>query len=407
MARRKAIVPAITQETIPAKQLYAVKGQSFHAVELPRIYETNGKEWVSFGARNLFPAELIELYNTSAMHATAVNAITDGIVGGGIRIYGDEYVNTRAESLDEMFEKIALDYELFGGYALSIIWNKEGTRVAEMYHIPFHEVRSGKIDDETQEVEQYYHSLDWANTRKNVPKAYKSFDPTDNKKENSSQIYYVYKYVPGNNVYPFPTYIAALADIALDAKISVWHLANLQNGLSPSMFINFNNGVPPDLERRAIHNEIDKSFSGPENAGRYFLSFSNSAAEAMTVTTVDNANTDIYVSMEERISSRILTAHRVTSGLLLGIKDASGFSSNADEIRTAYGHFMGTVVEPKQKKITSSLEYVLRFFGMNVKLDIIPSRILAEPTATITRTVDGPNATETKTITDANSTSNI
>ena len=360
------------------ENLYSIQANSFNAVELPKIQEVRGKEYIKFGAANLFPQELIELYNTSAMHATAVNSITDGVKGEGLALVGGEYMNTNGETLDEIFEKISLDYVLFGGYSINVVWSKEGTKIAELYHIPFANVRSGKIDPDTDKVEEYYYSVDWKNERKHKPVAYKSFDPTDNKKDNASQIFYCFKYQPGNAVYPFPAYIAGLTDIDVDARVSRFHSQNLKQGLAPSMFLKFNNGIPSEEERRVIYNEIDNTFSGEENAGRFFLSFSEGSDKALEVQTIDNANDDYYITLEQRISSRILTAHRITSPLLVGIKDANGFSSNADEIKVAYGHFMGTVVEPKQKKITSSLEYILKFMGLTFNLEVIPSTIVVE-----------------------------
>jgi hypothetical protein len=96
----------------------------------------------------------------------------------------------------------------------------------------------------------------------------------------------------------------------------------------------------------------------------------------MEVTPIESANDDYYVTLEQRITSRILTAHRITSPLLLGIKDAAGFSNNADEIKVAYNHFQGTVVEPKQKTILKSFGWPLKFAGFNVALTVTPNEIL-------------------------------
>ena len=355
--------------------LYSVKGSQFSAVELPEVKEVRGKDYMKFGAKNLFPQELIELYNTSAMHATAVNAITDGIKGEGIEMIGDEYINMQGETIDDIFGKVALDYTLFGGYALNVVWNKEGNKIAEIYHLPMANVRSGK-ENEDGEVTEYFYSTDWANTRKHEPKAYRAFDPTDNKKDNASQIYYVFDYQPGQQFYPLPSYTGALTDLDLDARISRFHNQNLKQGLNPSMMIQFRSGIPTPEERRAIYREIDETFSGEDNAGRFFLSFSR-PGEEMQVTPIESANDDYYTTLEQRITSRILTAHRITSPLLLGIKDASGFSNNADEIEVAYAHFQGTVVEPKQQTILKSFGWPLKFAGFNVSLQVEPNKILA------------------------------
>lgn len=358
--------------------LYSIKGGEFQAIHTPTTKEIRGKDWVYFGEDNLYPQRLIDLYDSSAMHHTAVQAIKDGIIGEGIKLIGDEYINSKGETVDELFEKIALDYSLYQGYTLNLIWNKEGTRIAEIYHLPLSNVRSGKMDDE-DEVVEYFYSSDWTNTRKYKPQPYRAFDPTDTKGDNASQIYYCKNYTPGNDFYPLPEYQGAVNDIDLDARVSRFHNSNISNGLAPSMFIQFRNGKPTPEERRDIYREVEETFSGEDNAGRFFLAFSEPGKE-MQVTPVENANDDYYITLEERISSRILTAHRITSPALLGISKGSGFSSVADEIRVAYAHFEGTVIEPKRKKILSTYGYILKLTGFNVGMEVQPSEILVEET---------------------------
>jgi hypothetical protein len=369
--------------------IYAVNSSEFNAIEIPNISEVRGKEYMYFGGRNLFPERLIELYDTSAMHHTCVDSITAGIIGDGIETIGTEYINSNGETIDEIFEKISLDYTLYNGFAINVIWNKERTKIAEMYHLPFGNVRSGKPDEEDK-VNEYMFSTDWSNLRKYPYSTYRAFDATDNKGDNASQIYYCYGYTPGNEVYPYPAYIAALNDISLDAQVSRFHANNIANGLAPSMFIKFRNGVPTPEERRDVYKEIEKTFTGTENAGRFFLSFSEPGKE-MDVTPIESANDNYYLTLETRISSRILTAHRITSPLLLGLHDSvsSGFSSNSEEIKVAYAHFEGTVITPKRKKILSGFGYMLRLAGFNIALKVAPNTLV--PEAQITDTAPQTN----------------
>ncbi len=350
--------------------LYSIKGNKFEALDLPVIQEQRGKDYIKFGLDNLFPQTLIGLYDSSAMNHTCIDAIKDGIYGEGIKDYGSEYINSEGETIDDIFEKISLDYTLFGGYALNVIFNKEGSRIAEIYHLPFANVRSGKPDEEDH-IYSYYYSSDWSQIRKYKPVEYKAFDVTDNKKDNASQIYYCKNYNPGQEIYPLPAYIGGVNDIQLDARVSRFHNANISNGLAPSMFIQFRNGIPNPEERRDIFNSINDTFSGEDAAGRFFLAFSEPGKE-LQVTPVENANDEYYITLEQRITSRILTAHRITSPLLLGIKDGAGFSSNSDEIITSYSHFMNTVVRPKQTKVINTYGYILSLAGWNVKLEVEP-----------------------------------
>ena len=355
-------------------QKYVFRSQKFESISLPQIEEKRGKDWIDYGANNLYPDELINLFNNSAMHHTAIEAKVDGVVGEGIKEFGDVVVNTHQETLNEIFEKIVKDYELFGGYSINLVWSNDGTQIAEMYHLPFNNVRSGKVNEEEKVVE-YFYCQNWKQYRKYKPTSYPAYNPTDNKGDNASQVYYYYDYTIGNDYYPLPSYIGALNDIDLDGRIARWHNSNISNGLAPSMMLTFRNGIPTADEQQEIYRDIDNTFSGEENAGRFFVNFSEPGREP-TVETIENANDTYYITLEERISSRILTAHRITSPLLLGIKDASGFSSNADEIKIAYAHFIGTVIRPDRKKLLNSFNKLFKGMGYNVKLEIIPAEIL-------------------------------
>ena len=359
--------------------LYSVVAESFAAPALPIIKELTNKSWIYYGIDNLYPQELIELYNSSAMHRTCIEAIKDGIFGKGIENIGEEYVNLAGETIDDIFEKITLDYTLYSGYSLNVIWSKDKSKISEIYHLPFNNVRSGK-KDEDDEVVEYYYSSDWANLRKNKEVAYRSFSATDNAGDNASQIFYFYNYTPGNDYYTLPSYAAAVNSIILDAKVSRFHVNAITNGLAPSLFISFRNGIPNPESRKEVYESIQKSFASEENAGRFFLSFSD-ADNAPEVTPIEAANDDYMITLSDHIRRNILTSHRITSGALLGISDSSGFSSNADEIAVAYAHFEGTVVEPKRKKITQSFGYILKLAGYNVNIKVIPNRLIEIPAA--------------------------
>ena len=347
---------------------------NLEAINLPSFREVRGKDWITYGDKNMFPDKLIELLNTSAIHGTAINAKLDASVGEGIIEVGNNIINSKGETLNDIYEKIAYDFIVFGGYALNPIWNRGGDSIVELYHIPFANVRSGKLTEE-DEVEEYFYSSDWRNVRKYKPVRYKSFSTTDNKGDNASQIFYFYNYSPSSDVYPLPSYMGAVNDIELDARIARFHNANISNGMSPSLLINLPNGVPTPEEQRRLHQDLNDSFSGENNAGRVFLTFSDGQDRAPQLTPVEAANDSYYVVLEERISSRILTAHRITSPLLIGIRDGGGLGNNSEEIETAYTHFMSSVIQPIQKSLNKSLGVITRQMGMEEAIRVAPAKL--------------------------------
>ena len=356
------------------QERYAFKSRSFEAISLPAIQEKKGKDWIDFGSNNLYPDLLIELFNNSAMHHTAIEAKVDAVTGEGFRYFGDEIINSKGETIDEVFEKVATDYILFGGYSLNVIWSRDGSTIAECYHLPFNNVRSG-VMNEDEDVEHYYYSTNWSQFRKYKPVAYKSYSPTDNKGEDANQIYYCFDYTVGNFYYPLPAYVGAINSIDTDARVSRFHRSNLQQGLAPSMMLTFKNGIPTADEQANIWRDIERTFAGEDNAGKFFVNFSEPGREP-DLQAIENANDDYYITLSARLSQDILTSHRISSPLLLGIKDASGFSNNADEIQVAYNHFMGTVIVPMQKKLVKSFGKIINMTGRTVKLEIEPAEIL-------------------------------
>ena len=64
-----------------------------------------------------------------------------------------------------------------------------------------------------------------------------------------------------------------------------------------------------------------------------------------------------------------MVAHRVTSPLLLGIRDGnSGLGNNADEIKTASLLFHNITIRPYQDLIIESIESILAVNGISLKL---------------------------------------
>ena len=110
------------------------------------------------------------------------------------------------------------------------------------------------------------------------------------------------------------------------------------------------------------------------------MSFAQDRDHATEITPIQSANDDYYITLENRISSRILTGHRITSPLLLGIKDigTSGLGNNANEILVAAQHFTATVVVPIQKIMLKVFDRLLGYYGYDEELYIEPLSLFNE-----------------------------
>jgi len=345
---------------------------------VPVIYKDRGQPWFRYGSDNLYPQYITELYNKSAINRRCLQSKFLGVFGNGLKTIdpNQEIALERAndnESWNDVFEKVVLDYEIYSGFALNIVWNATGDKIESFYHIQFQDVRSGDFDLKSDRVEKYYYSSDWNKYKIHKPIQYQAFDPAK-AIELPTQILYFMDYQPGSRFYPLPSYAGGCSDIQIDIEVSTFHLSNLANGLSPSLWINFNNGVPDSNAQQDLYQEIASAYSGVENAGKFFATFSESKENSPEITPLPSANDDYYVNLETRITTRILSSHGITSPMLLGLyhEGSGGLGSNKDEIMVAYEHFKNTVLRPDIKAVIKPFDKLMKYSGYTTKLYVEP-----------------------------------
>ena len=180
------------------------------------------------------------------------------------------------------------------------------------------------------------------------------------------ELYYGKGYSPGKYYYGLPDWIPALQFSFVEAELSNLHINNIENGFLPLVMVNLNNGVPAPEERQTIESSIESKFTGTRNAGRFMLSFNDDAANKPTIDTIQTENLhEKYQYVAEYAQDRILVAHRVTSPLLFGIRTANnGFSSQSEEMMTAFSIMQTMTIQPFQQLVIEALSDALEFAGM-------------------------------------------
>lgn len=329
--------------------------------------ERGGKdEYVKFGEDNQFPQSTIELYNKSSVHGAAVNAIVQGIIGKGLTANVESYIdyaNKSGESWNDIYSKIALDYKLHGSFALEVIWSNDRTKI-QVHHIDFSYLRA-KEKDYRDKIPGYYISTQWdkiGRSRSVVNEDEATYLPVFNplaKVEEPHQIYVYKSYRPGQGYYPLPDYIGAYRVIELDVEVDNFHTCNIKNGLAPSLSITtFTNGSDDQL--RDIEAQLNANYGGSENAGSLMYIDVASKDEAPIITPIPQNGADgYYQNVNDMVTQKILTSHRITSPMILGIKTEGQLGGRAETI-DAYLLFQNTVIIPYQQTLLSCLEDLLR-----------------------------------------------
>jgi hypothetical protein len=150
------------------------------------------------------------------------------------------------------------------------------------------------------------------------------------------------------------------------------------------LMLNMNNGVPAPEERQTIEDLLYRKFTGTSNAGKFVLTFNDDPATKPTIDVIqiDNLH-EKFQYVAEYAQDRILVSHRVTSPLLFGIRTANnGFSSQSEEMKTAFSILQTMTISPFQNLILNSLDAALNEGGWdNMELyfeQLTPLAILAQ-----------------------------
>lgn len=304
--------------------------------------------WVYYGEHNLLPQYFIELFDNCAIHKAVVISKVNQIMGDGVVSLNNPMATinliNESENVSEVMRKCALDFMLFGGFALNVIWAKDRKSIAEIYHIDFSRVRSGKLNEDDK-IECYYYSPEWKNIRKYPPVEIKAFSQNEN---DPNQIYYYKNYIPSMSYYPIPDWSAGQRSMEIDIETKNFHMNNLRKGMVPSLWINYNNGIPGEEEQRDLVRALESQYGGTDNAGQAIISFNESQEQSPVITQIPrNDNDNYYQALSDDVTRSILSSHRVSSAELFGIA-TSGKLGGGNEITEHSEYFRKMVIMPYQ-----------------------------------------------------------
>jgi len=339
----------------------------------PQVVEDNRKQWVAYGDDNNYFQYLIDRYNGSATNNAIINGMSELIYGKGLYATDaqrkpDQYAQMKSLFSRTCMRKVTFDLKAMGQAAFQVIYNKDKSKIVQVEHMPIETLRFEKMNDDG-DVTGYYYSKDWTKIRK------RGFEPVripsfgHGAKGEGLEIYCIKPYRSGFYYYSPVDYQGGLPYAELEEEVANYHINNIKNGLSPSMLINFNNGVPTEEERELIERRIIQKFSGSSNSGKFILAFNDNKEMAASIEPVQLSDaSEQYQFLADESMRKLMVAHRVTSPMLMGIKDNTGLGNNADELKTASLLFHNTVVRPIQELILDACDDILAVNEVSLNL---------------------------------------
>lgn len=370
-------------------------------IEGSAITKPSGQGYVAWGKRNNMPSLLLDLYNQSPTHRSAVNFAVQSIVGGGLdleamKVEGYQIAPNYFNDWDSLLRNIALDYILFGSFAIQIIMNKD-RKTFSYWHIPLDKVRWPEYDEDGQ-ITYYYISNDWTELAKNPPVAVDAFDmKEDSKIEYGKPYLYVYRpYTPTMTYYTQPRYHAGIKSIQSEIEFCNFDLRSATNSFVPSGMLLLNS-VETDEERRGIIDNVQKLFVGTDNAAQVMIAFRNNAEEQapqFVPFTANQGNVNLFDASNERNVNRIVSSHQIPSKTLIGlVNNNSGFNSEGAYLEAAYALYNTLVGNYDRNVIVKTVNFLFKMNGIDQELILKPLKFTLDDD----KTYEDPTANDQNT----------
>jgi len=346
---------------------------NFHVINLakyepPQVVESKREDWVTYGDANSYFTFLIDRYKNSTTNNAIINNISRLIYGRGLFALDanrkpNEYAQMMALFNQDCLRKLCFELKALGQCAIQIHYDKSHKKILKAYHIPVQLLAPEKCNKDG-EIEAYYYSDNWEDTKKYAPKRISAFGFSNNEIE----ILYIKPYSLGMKYFSYVDYQGALSYALLEEEVSNYLINEVQNSFSGTKIVNFSNGVPTPEMQDEISQQVLGKLTGSKGR-KVIVSFNDNPENKTTVEDIPlNDAPEHYTYLSEECLRKIMLGHNVTSPLLFGIASTTGFSSNADELKNSAILFDNMVIKPFQDLLIASLDRILAFNGISLKL---------------------------------------
>jgi hypothetical protein len=342
----------------------------FASAEIPKFLEKKNQNIVYFGVDNIYPFELIDLYNDSSTHNAIINGKVGYTVGNGL--HSDDLATKKwlsfaniDEDWSSLLKRISLDYEIFNGYAIEVIKTGVGN---QYHHIDFANIRVG-LDGGLQYSDEWITDKGLRNGKPKI-QYLDRYNPKD--QEQKRGVIYHVDYRPNLKYYPLPVYVGSLAEIKTDVQIGDYWLNEVKNGFVGGTLIQHNNGVP---ETQAEAKEFEETFQekfGKATGTKIVHLFAPSKENGSEISNLNgNDLHERYLEMSNRVKESIFIGHRVTNPILFGVKEAGQLGAR-NELDLAYEIFTNTYIAERQNTLLRTIKKLAFYEIQKTDIEIIP-----------------------------------
>jgi len=330
------------------------------AYTAPEVVELKNKDWVQYGVDNNYFNYIIDVNNNSTTCRAISIGISNMIYGKGLAAHdGDKRPEQYAQMMS-LFKKSDLrkfinDYKVLGMAAFQLVY--QDGKVKQVHHFPMETLRAEKCNDKG-EIEGWYYSNNWDNLKPTEkPERIPAFGFG---KANGVEMYVLKPYEAGKYYYSSPDWSSAMPYAVLEDEIGDYLINDCINGFSGTKVVNFNNGVPDPEKMQSIKSDVLGKLTGSRGE-KVIVAFNNNSESKTTIDDIPlNDAPQHYQYLADECFRKLIVGHRVTSPMLLGIREGNdGLGNNAEEIKNATQLFDNIVIRCFQDQVIECLDAIL------------------------------------------------
>jgi hypothetical protein len=335
----------------------------------PQIQENKKSNYIEYGEENNYFQYLIDRFLYSSTNRAIITGVSNMIYGKGLDALDsnkkpNEYAQFKSIIKDSDIKKVVLERKLLGMASMQVV--KEKGVVKHILHFPMHTLRAEKCNDKGQ-IENWYYHPNWY--EKKPSETLKKIPAFGFGNGNEVEIYVIKPYISGFDYYSPIDYSGSLPYALLEETIADYQINDCQNGFSGTKVINFNNGIPSEEMRDKMKRDVLGKLTGSRGE-KVIIAFNANAESKTTVEDLPlNDAPAHYEYLSKECFDKLIVGHRVTSPMLLGIRnEGGGLGNNAEEIKTATLLMDNITIKPYQLELVDAIDEILAVNKISLKL---------------------------------------
>lgn len=336
---------------------------SIENVEIPKLTERqmSGKAWFNWGNDNKLPYYLYSLYEKSSLMQSIINTTLNFVVGNSIE---SKYKPNEDETWEDLIKNLGLDYMLYGGFAIQVMYNKMG----QIHSLNWLDMRKCRTDEEHTKV---YYSKEFATKSSPQYLTFKIWKRGEEYRNESAVFFYTGS---KRTVYPLPRYSGSIPAIETSIRIDNFHLNAIKNNFNGNFVLNFNNGVPADDVKKELERKVKEKFCGDDNAGSFLLVFNDSKENGVSVERIQDDQFDKkYEALKSQTITSIFTGFSAPSQLFGYAITGNVFSKQ--EYQEAFDLYSRLQITPIQNLFKRVFECI---YGQENIIEFTPFELSVE-----------------------------